>query len=237
MEENINLSLWEKVERTNPKYTKAAKKGQHHFTSITPVSQFRAATEVFGIQGIGWGVKIGSEVFSEREHGETVLLSYDAILFFKYDMQDGEIPIHATEKACYKTQGTSGYLKVDEEARKKVVTNAKTKGLSELGFNADIFMGMYDDQEYVSHLRDVYQLEEAEDKDAVIAEQEETYHNWADDQRRLLSTAASVNELRKLFKMAAKKANSYKDHTLVLQLTTIKDKRKAELDAQQGKES
>ena len=161
-----NLVLWDSVSKTEQRYTKAAKKGQYHFTSIAPMSQFMKATEVFGIQGIGWGIKIGSEVFVKEEFGETIILTYDAILFFTYDGVKGEIPIHAQEKACYRTQGANGYLKVDDEARKKVVTNAKTKGLSELGFNADIFLGMFDDAEYRDILDAEFRLKNAADSEA-----------------------------------------------------------------------
>ena len=53
-------------------------------------------------------------------------------------------------------------MKFDEEARKKVVTNAKTKGLSELGFNADIFMGEFDNREYVELRKTEVRLENAD---------------------------------------------------------------------------
>ena len=152
---NKNLDLWKLVEETDATHTKKAKKGMYQFTSIAPMSQFKKATEVFGIQGIGWGIKPESESFhSERfDNNETVLLHYDAILFYKFDGQCGEIAVHATEKSAYKTQGTSGYLKIDDEARKKVVTNAKTKGLSELGFNADVFLGMFDNHDYFNEIQ------------------------------------------------------------------------------------
>ena len=58
-----NLSLWDSVSKTDPIYTKEASKGAHKFTSITPIYQFRNATDAFGIQGIGWGVVVGSECF------------------------------------------------------------------------------------------------------------------------------------------------------------------------------
>jgi len=173
-----NLSLWDSVSRTDPQYTKTAKKGQYHFTAITPVSQFKEATKVFGIQGIGWGVAIGSEKFVKETFGETVILTYDAILYFTYEGQRGEIPIHAQEKACYKTQGANGYLKVDDEARKKVVTNAKTKGLSELGFNADIFMGMYDNSEYRDLLEAELRLENAANFEEEQEEMFKEFNIW-----------------------------------------------------------
>ena len=151
---NKNLELWQLVEKTDVTHTKKAQKGAYHFTSIAPMSQFKKATEVFGIQGIGWGIKPESEVFHEQTIGdsETVLLNYDAILFFKFNGECGEIAVHATEKLAYKTQGAKGYLKIDDESRKKVVTNAKTKGLSELGFNADVFMGMFENHDYYNEI-------------------------------------------------------------------------------------
>ncbi|HHZ70467.1 MAG TPA: hypothetical protein EYN67_07845 [Flavobacteriales bacterium] len=173
-----NLKLWKSVEETDVKYTKKAKKGMHKFTSITPMSQFKKATEQFGIQGIGWGIKIGSEVFMEQTIGTTSLLNYDAILFFKYEGELGEIPVHATEKLSYQTQGANGYLKIDDEVRKKVVTNAKTKGLSELGFNADIFMGQFDDPNYVDYIAYEQSINQAEDKEEEIKAKIEEFNVW-----------------------------------------------------------
>lgn len=173
-----NLKLWYSVSTTEKKYTKPAKKGQYNFTSITPISQFKEATKVFGIQGIGWGVKIGSEEFTEKEIGKTSLLNYDAILYFTYEGDRGEIPIHATEKLCYQTQGANGYLKIDDEVRKKVVTNAKTKGLSELGFNADIFLGMFDDPNYVEYITLEQKLNDADNKEEEVKTEIEKFNEW-----------------------------------------------------------
>jgi hypothetical protein len=173
-----NLTLWDSVSRTDPKYTKTAKKGQYQFTAIAPVSQFKEATNAFGIQGIGWGVVVGSEKFTKETFEETILLTYDAVLFFTYNGVRGEIPIHAQEKACYRTQGANGYLKIDDEARKKVVTNAKTKGLSELGFNADIFMGMFDDSEYRDLIEAELRLEGAANFEAEQEEMFKEFNAW-----------------------------------------------------------
>ena len=47
---------------------------------------------------------------------------------------------------------TVGGAAVDRrgECQKKALTDAITKGLSYLGFNADVFLGMFDDNKYVS---------------------------------------------------------------------------------------
>ena len=195
MNEVNNLALWDSVAQTDPKNTKQAQKGMFTFTSIAPVSQFKEATRVFGIQGIGWGVKIGSEKFQKETFAETVILTYDAILFFIYNGERGEIPIHAQEKACYKTQGASGYLKIDDEVRKKVVTNAKTKGLSELGFNADIFMGMFDDAEYRDILDAELRLKNAAD---IESEQElmfKEFNQWLKTQCEALKLIPNVESI------------------------------------------
>lgn len=173
-----NLNLWDSVSKTDPLFTKPAKKGQFQFTSIAPVYQFKMATKAFGVQGIGWGVIPGSEVFQEKEYGTTIILSYDAVLFFLYNGDRGEIPIHASEKSCYQTQGANGYMKIDDEVRKKVVTNAKTKGLSELGFNADVFMGMFDDPNYVDYRNYEESIEKSESRSTEIAEKKEEFNEW-----------------------------------------------------------
>ena len=190
-----NLTLWKAVEETEVKYTKQAKKGMHKFTSITPMSQFKKATEQFGIQGIGWGIVVGSEVFTEQAIGTTILLNLDAVLFFNYDGQRGEISVHATEKAAYQTQGANGYLKIDDEVRKKVVTNAKTKGLSELGFNADIFMGQFDDPNYVDYIAFEQSINEAEDKDKEIKDKTEEFKEWCRKEADCYSTIKNKRTL------------------------------------------
>lgn len=176
-----NLALWDAVKKTDPVHTKKASKGQFNFTSVAPMYQNWKATEQFGVQGIGWGIVVGSETFTEKEYGTTTILSYDATLYFTVDGVRGELPIHASEKACYMTngyKGKDGYMKIDDEVRKKVVTNAKTKGLSELGFSADIFMGQFDDPNYVDYLNLEMALEKSDDKEQETKNKIEEFNQW-----------------------------------------------------------
>lgn len=193
-----NLKLWESVEKTDETYTKKAKKGAHHFTSIAPTYQFKKATEVFGSYGKGWGVDTGSEKFSTMEIGETILINYDAVLYYP----DGKFPIHATEKLAYKTQGASGYLKIDDEARKKVVTNAITKGLSMLGFNADIFMGLFDDIEYVNNLRIEADIEKAENREQAVSKRQQECIDYVQNNIIGIEGAASEYAAKGIIKVA-----------------------------------
>lgn len=190
-----NLSLWDSVSKTDPMYTKKARKGQFNFTSIAPIYQFKMATEAFGVQGIGWGVVVGSEVFQEKEYGTTIILSYDATLFFVVDGVRGEIPIHASEKSCYQTQGANGYMKIDDEVRKKVVTNAKTKGLSELGFNADVFMGMFDDPNYVDFRNYEESIEKSENRTEEVNKKTEEFNQWCRDEIETYPSLKNISTL------------------------------------------
>lgn len=195
---NDNLKLWESVQKTDPAFTKPASKGAHNFTSVAPMYQNKKATEQFGVQGIGWGVVVGSEVFTEKEYGTTTILSYDATMFFVLDGIRGEIPIHASEKSCYKTNGYNGkegYMKIDDEVRKKVVTNAKTKGLSELGFSADIFMGMFDDPNYVDYLNFEMGLEKADDKEQETKNKIDEFNEWCKKETSCYAAIKNENTL------------------------------------------
>ena len=136
-----NLELWDSVSTTDPKYTKKVNQ-RGGFTAIAAQSQVQKATEVFGIMGHGWGVE--DEKFTVVE-GTTMVL-YTANLWYKFDTRTGSIPIHSSIK-----YGANG--RYDDDFSKKVATDALTKGLSKLGFNADVFMGLFDDNKYVNDMK------------------------------------------------------------------------------------
>lgn len=150
---NKNMALWSQVEKTDVKYTKKAKISQNNITSIDPQYQKKRATELFGPYGIGWGIVPATENHSEKTYQNgTEILTYTATLFYMFEGERGEIPIGAQIQSAYITKQGKGYLLIDSEALKKVRTNAITKGLSELGFNADVFLGLYDDHQYVQQM-------------------------------------------------------------------------------------
>ena len=136
-----NTKLWDSVEKTAPKFTKKVNQ-RGGFTAIGAQYQVRKATEAFGPFGIGWGVK--EETFQRYE--DTGLVLYQGTLWYKYGEDNGEVPIHSSIKYHANSR-------VDDDFAKKVATDAMTKGLSKLGFNADVFMGLFDDNKYVSTLK------------------------------------------------------------------------------------
>lgn len=154
-----NLELWSKVEKTNPKYTKPAKVGGMNITSIAPQFQILNATEQFGPYGKNWGFKkiefdysitntpIEINVMDWKtkitEKVSTILglVGFKATFFFP----NGEFEITNSIKIFT----DNNHSKIDDNYAKKLETDALTKALSKLGFNADIFLGKFDDTRYL----------------------------------------------------------------------------------------
>ena len=67
---------------------------------------------------------------------------------------------------------------VDEDAAKSAVTDALTKCLSYLGFNADVFLGKYDDNKYVQNLRQEKQKSQPKrvEQKHEQSDEEKTFH-------------------------------------------------------------
>ncbi len=135
------MKLWKAVEKTNPKYTKQVGFGRK-FTSVQAQYQIMCATEQFGAFGKGWGIT--REFFNPIIDG---LIGYTAELWWK----DSEGKHIFEINSSIATHSKSG--KLDDECFKKVSTDALTKGLSKLGFNADVFLGQWDDNRYVAQMK------------------------------------------------------------------------------------
>jgi hypothetical protein len=159
-----NLSFWKSVGTTNVAATREVSMGRRKFTAIDAYSQIMQATEKFGMYGTGWGVRD-----SEFKVIMDELLVYKAILFYvNEDGKEGLIPI---ESSTNMYMGSGEKRKLDDDCIKKVGTDALTKGLSKLGFNADVFLGKFDDNKYVADLKENQAKEaSASLKDELIAE-------------------------------------------------------------------
>ena len=136
-----NMELWNSVQETDPKHTKKANVGGNKLTAIKPQYQVLKATEQWGPYGSKWGFK-------------NIELSYDLLSInlavFKaiFYYPNGEFQIINSIK-LYKDNACT---KVDDDFAKKIETDALTKALSKLGFNADVFMGRFDDMRYVDEM-------------------------------------------------------------------------------------
>lgn len=134
-----NLRIWSKVEKTNPAHTKHVNQ-RGGFTAVSANYQILAATETFGPIGEGWGYISGDPVIVDT------LIVVPVTLW------------HSTREntfgpmmGCEEWKDKNG--RVDSDAPKKATTDALTKLLSQLGFNADVFLGKFDDQKYVEQMK------------------------------------------------------------------------------------
>ncbi|MCP4661009.1 MAG: hypothetical protein GY856_36875 [bacterium] len=127
------MELWKAVCKTDPKYTKqVSQKGG--FTAICAQYQLGLATEQWGPYGINWGVY--DLEWGEVRDGQGELL--EVTLDARFQFPGGHFPISAC--CAYRVGG---------DTRKKLLTDLTTKALSKLGFNADVFLGRFDDNKYV----------------------------------------------------------------------------------------
>jgi hypothetical protein len=162
METKDNLELWNKVEKTNPKYTKKAKVGGMNITSISPQFQVMNATEQFGSYGESWGFRnieldysitntpIILSVLDWNTKVTTEVKSILGLVGFKavFFYPNGQFEITNSIKIFTDNK----HSKIDDNYAKKLETDALTKALSKLGFNADIFLGKFDDVRYVNEM-------------------------------------------------------------------------------------
>lgn len=223
-----NLSLWTQVEQTDPNHITVMNRGQStQRNTIKAHFQKERATELFGVYGLDWGVEVGTEEYSRNNFGDVHLLHYTAVMYYTFKSKQGRMPIAASIKECYVSN--KGKLIVDHEAIKKVRTDALTKGLSELGFNADIYKGYHDQagyEEYVaSEIAEAAQ-EKAEDEAIAKAEEYKKWKEKAVGEFALVNTVKAVNTFKTKF---IRKATAMGDNNAIKMFSEAADIRIEEL--------
>lgn len=135
-----NMKLWDSVQKTDPSHTKKVNQ-RGGFTSISAHYQVMRATEVFGPVGTGWGYDCGEPIFS----GPFVIIP---IRVWYGDRSHTFGPVYGAAEIAG--------ARPDSDAPKKAMTDGLTKALSHLGFNADVFLGKFDDNKYVAKLKEEF---------------------------------------------------------------------------------
>ena len=136
----MSLELWNKVEKTNPKHTKQVNFGRK-ITAIDPYQQIKNATEQFGAVGIGWGWEVKQVQFLPTNEVCVLISMWHNIPETRFE-QWGQASLYIDKAEAKK----------DTDCMKKATTDGITKCLSMLGFNADIFLGKFDDNKYVQEV-------------------------------------------------------------------------------------
>ncbi|KRC97726.1 hypothetical protein GIB64_02465 [Pseudomonas lactis] len=234
-----NMQIWNQVEKTDTRFTKKAKVNGQDITSLSGTAMVMKATELFGPVGIGWGWKIIEERFDEgheiytgegdkrscigREIGHTLKIA----LWFTQDGQRGEIEQYGCTRYQYKT---SYGMTTDGEAPKKSLTDAIKKSLSMLGFSADVFLGLFDDMDYVNALEDEQAIEQAEDKAAEEERQKQERLDYIASVIESLKTAKTPKELKSFHDVAVRRLTLRNDTKAVTRIVREYDEQKARFE-------
>lgn len=228
-----NMDIWDKVKKTDPKFTKDSKFGRK-VTSISPQYQIQEATKVFGPYGKGFGFESCDLDMTHLDTLELVLVK--AVFFYVADGEKNRFVINNSWPIkVIKKKGSAPVP--DEDFAKKAETNTMSKALSRLGFSADVFMGQFDDNEYVQAAANEAALANAEDKIAEAEKQEREYQEWVATTVKVISTAVSMHELKTVHRSSVRKANLTKDTVAIGKFENAKNKRKAELEAKEGNDN
>ena len=212
---NPNMLIWDSVKATSPSHTKTVKLGGRDVTSINGMYMAQRATETFGPAGTGWGWTVleerfdqGSPIFNDKERkqqlGNEVVNTIHLELWYMQGGQRRTISQYGHTPFIMATQYGP---KTDMDASKKSMTDAMKKCLSMLGFSADIFLGMFEDQEYVASARVSDEIAQADNADDELIKQRTAFYaeiNAAIEGFKLIPNSAALNSVVTL---ALRKAN------------------------------
>tara|TARA_B100000787_G_scaffold169335_1_gene160249 strand:- start:26 stop:571 length:546 start_codon:yes stop_codon:yes gene_type:complete len=151
-----NMTLWDSVNKTDPSHTKTVNQ-RGGFTAIDAHYQIQAATKQFGPVGIGWGYDC-EYIFQ----GPVVIC---LVTLWHGDRINKFGPFAGCADMSSK--------RLDTDAPKKSMTDGLTKAISHLGFNADVFLGKFDDNKYVEEMK-------AEFAETVVYEVDDIATVWID---------------------------------------------------------
>lgn len=144
-------ALWDRLGKTDPKHTKAFNRaGGFKGTAIKPMWSYRRMTEEYGPCGVGWGV--GEPSFKIIEAGDEILVYCIASVW--HGTKDNVVYGVGGDKAVAKF---SSGIKADDEALKKAFTDGVTNALKLIGVGADVHMGLFEDNKYVSEMKAEYE--------------------------------------------------------------------------------
>lgn len=214
-----NLSIWKRVQRTDPRFTKPLEGMGFIGTSINSTYMFMRATEIFGPIGEGWGYEVLEEKFIDgkplvepvldernKQVATRFLRDGDGALFCE---QNHSIKIRfwyiieCETRGEFESYGATPYryqtnygIKVDGEAIKKSLTDAIKKALSMLGFSSDVFMGMHDNPEYLASNKLEFEIKNASEKAEDITRIRKELDEKFTKHTEVMRSAVTANELR-----------------------------------------
>lgn len=195
------MSIWNHASKTDPSGTKTARLDGRDVTSINGIYMVQKATELWGPVGGNWGYEIKEErfdeaglmMFKEQPAGNAIMHTIKASVWYKNEAGERcEVEHFGHTKYVY----LSKYGPItDFDAPKKSLTDAIKKCLSMLGFCADIFLGMFDDQNYVNAQKTKEAIEKADDADAELTAQRLEFEEWVERETEAYKLIPSISAM------------------------------------------
>ena len=146
------MRVWDRVCKTDVDHTKEVSFGRK-FTAIDAHSQIMEATRMFGPVGEGWGYRTE---YGTIDTGREMYIYCDLTMWWAPAGHWEGIKTPGYHREYGPVRGAAMLFngkKIDTDAYKKASTDGLTKCLSHLGFNADVFLGQFDDNKYVVELK------------------------------------------------------------------------------------
>ena len=184
-----NLAIWNAVSETDPAYTKKVNQ-RGGFTTIDAQYQLMNATKEFGPYGKSWGFK---DIDLDYTLIDKCLVIFKGVFFFP----GGQFPIINCKSI--------GDKKIDEDFAKKLETNTLSKALSKLGFNADIFMGKFEDIDYVNSAITKSEIKKADDEGETVEKALQELEAWVVQEVETYRMLPSITALDPVYSTHRKK--------------------------------
>ena len=212
-----NMDIWNNNRKIEERYTKRAKLNGQMITSFSLQAVMEMATKQFGPIGKGWGYDIiderndaGAVIQNQVTHEngdsqEEVREIVHTLLIQLWYTSDGEkytVPTQAGE--TIKMMRTKYGPSFDAAYFKKSLADAIKKSLSMLGFGADIFLGLMDDNEYMQVMHEERELVESSKLPGKIQDFGQEVQVWC----KMMSANNVSHSLTAMLKSYTQQANS-----------------------------
>lgn len=197
-----NLAIWSSLAKTDPKHTKPFNRaGGFKGTAIKPIWIIKQLTEQFGPAGVGWGV---NEPTFQVVPADGEILVYCTVSAWHGDRENVLYGVGGDKVQAKRQSGSF----CDDEAFKKAFTDAVNNAFKFIGVGADIHMGMFEDDKYVTATKAEFAAEEraSAPKPDPNAKINDTQRDW------LIGKAEASVGVAELCKHFGK--NSLKDFTV-----------------------
>ncbi|MBE5253487.1 hypothetical protein [Mixta mediterraneensis] len=164
-------------------------------------------------------------------------------LWYVLDGKQGEIFAYGCTPYIYNTK--NGLIS-DGEAPKKSLTDATKKALSQLGSSADVFLGLFDDQQYRQENAPQFAIENAGEKAGDTVRLRKELDEKITKVANTIESAVTPNEAKKVYETMAREVDVHRKNAestgdsqhsdylkkRLLSLHKLTEKRIAELEPQ-----